>query len=47
MSRDVGSGDGNGAHNGGVWKVAESVKALGSKKSRIGTFDADLTQIGD
>ncbi|PJC86804.1 hypothetical protein CSW98_07360 [Vibrio sp. HA2012] len=47
MSRDVGSGDGNGAHNGGVWKLAKSPKELGSKQTRLGTFDADLKQIGD
>ncbi|WP_332420743.1 toxin C-terminal domain-containing protein, partial [Vibrio metschnikovii] len=47
ISRDVGSGDGNGAHNGGVWKMAKSVKDLGSKNSRIGTFDANLNKIGD
>ncbi|WP_298772966.1 toxin C-terminal domain-containing protein [uncultured Shewanella sp.] len=47
ISRDVGSGDGNGAHNGGVWKMAKSVEKLGSKKGRLGTFDANLNQIGD
>ncbi|PMO97116.1 hypothetical protein BCS89_10780 [Vibrio splendidus] len=47
MSRDVGSGDGNGAHNGGVWKMAKSVKDLGSKKTRLGTYDANLNKIGD
>ncbi|MBN3574308.1 hypothetical protein JYA57_14665 [Vibrio neptunius] len=47
ISRDVGSGDGNGAHNGGVWKMAKSVKELGSKKTRLGTYDADLNKIGD
>ncbi|QPB85691.1 hypothetical protein CWC22_022040 [Pseudoalteromonas rubra] len=47
ISRDVGSGDGNGAHNGGVWKMAKSVKELGSRKTRMGTYDADLKWIGD
>ncbi|WP_156956588.1 toxin C-terminal domain-containing protein [Stenoxybacter acetivorans] len=36
------------AHNGGVWKMAYSVKDLGSKSTRRGTFNADLSkQIGD
>ncbi len=37
ITRDV---DG---HNGGAWKMADSVKNLGSKKSRMGTFTRDLT----
>jgi hypothetical protein len=42
ISRDV---DG---HNGGAWKEADSVKNLGTKESRNGTFNADLsTRIGD
>ncbi len=41
ITRDV---DG---HNGGAWKVADSVKNLGSKKTRQGTFDANLGRIGD
>jgi RHS repeat-associated protein len=41
ITRDV---DG---HNGGAWKAASSVKALGSKKTRSGTYDADLNRIGD
>nr|WP_306139198.1 DUF1566 domain-containing protein [Rheinheimera baltica] len=46
ISRDVGSGDGNGSHNGGVWKKAKSVKELGSNNTRGGTFDAALNKIG-
>ncbi|WP_411705615.1 toxin C-terminal domain-containing protein [Edaphovirga cremea] len=34
-------------HNGGFWKVADSVKNFGSKKTRTGTFDIDLNRIGD
>ncbi|MEP3244601.1 MAG: polymorphic toxin-type HINT domain-containing protein [Sneathiella sp.] len=41
ITRDV---DG---HNGGAWKMGSSVKNLGSKKTRSGTFDVDLNRIGD
>jgi filamentous hemagglutinin len=42
ISRDV---DG---HNGGAWKRATSVARLGSKTTRDGTYNADLTvRIGD
>jgi len=34
-------------HNGGAWKMADSVRALGSKKTRSGTYDANLNRIGD
>ncbi|WP_315077930.1 toxin C-terminal domain-containing protein [uncultured Clostridium sp.] len=34
-------------HNGGVWKMADSVKELASKKTRLGTYDAKLNRIGD
>ncbi|MBS9426327.1 toxin C-terminal domain-containing protein [Photorhabdus caribbeanensis] len=34
-------------HNGGVWKAADSVKNLGSRRTRSGTYDADLNRIGD
>lgn len=34
-------------HNGGAWKMAESVEALGSRKTRSGTYDANLNRIGD
>ena len=47
MSRDVGSGDGNGAHNGGVWKLAKTAEGLGKKETRMGTYDADLVWIAD
>ncbi|MFM0268893.1 toxin C-terminal domain-containing protein [Paraburkholderia sediminicola] len=40
MTRDI---DG---HNGGAWKMADSVKNLMSKDTRQGTFSADLTRIG-
>lgn len=40
ISRDV---DG---HNGGAWKAAKSVKALGSRDTRLGTFDSSLKRIG-
>lgn len=35
------------SHNGGSWKMADSVKNLGSKQRRMGTYDADLNKIGD
>ncbi len=35
------------SHNGGVWKMADSVKNLGSRKSRMGTYDSNLNRIGD
>ncbi len=35
------------SHNGGVWKMAGSIKGLRSKKTRIGTYDAELNRIGD
>ncbi|WP_053072150.1 SAR2788 family putative toxin [Rossellomorea marisflavi] len=34
-------------HNGGTWKGAPTVKALGSKKTRSGTYDTMLKRIGD
>lgn len=38
----------NTGHNGGAWKMADSVKALGSKDTRVGTYSADLKKrIGD
>ncbi|MDP5142142.1 toxin C-terminal domain-containing protein [Rheinheimera baltica] len=46
ITRDVGSGDGKGSHNGGVWKIADSVKDLGSKNTRTGTVDAALNPVG-
>ncbi len=41
ITRDV---DG---HNGGAWKMADSVKDLSSKATRAGTFDSQLNRIGD
>ena len=34
-------------HNGGVWKAADSVKNLGSRRTRSGTYDVNLNRIGD
>ncbi|MDO9865814.1 polymorphic toxin-type HINT domain-containing protein, partial [Glaesserella parasuis] len=45
---DVGNGrNKGGAHNGGVWKMADSIKNLGKKETRMGTYDANLNRIGD
>jgi hypothetical protein len=41
ITRDV---DG---HNGGAWKMADSIKNLGSKETRMGTYSIDLIRIGD
>ena len=42
ITRDV---DG---HNGAAWKMASSVKNLGSKETCVGTYSADLkVRIGD
>jgi hypothetical protein len=46
ISPDVGSGDGGGAHIGGVWKGAASAAGLRSKTTRMGTYDANLNKIG-
>ena len=35
------------SHNGGIWKGADSAKALDSKQIRSGTYDAALKRIGD
>ncbi|WCK25823.1 MULTISPECIES: toxin C-terminal domain-containing protein [Agrobacterium] len=34
-------------HNGGAWKMATSVKDLGGKGTRLGTYDSNLNRIGD
>lgn len=34
-------------HSGGTWKMADSVKNLDSKTTRMGTYDAELNRIGD
>jgi len=34
-------------HNGGMWKKAKSLKDLGSKRTRSGTYDENLNRIGD
>ena len=47
ITPDIGSGDGKGAHNGGAWKMATSIKNLHSKATRLGTYDIDLKRIGD
>jgi Novel toxin 21 len=36
------------SHNGGAWKAANSVANLGSKTTRLGTYNEDLTvRVGD
>lgn len=35
------------SHNGGIWKMADSVKNLGSRKTRLGTYNENLERIGD
>ncbi len=35
------------SHNGGVWKMADSIAELGRKNTRSGTYDKDLNRIGD
>lgn len=47
ISQDIGSGDGSGPHNGGVWKQAKTPEALNSKSTRMGTYDAKLRRIGE
>ncbi|TKI22122.1 hypothetical protein FCO27_16950 [Bacillus pumilus] len=37
----------NDGHTGGTWKGASTVKNLASKKTRSGTYDAELRRIGD
>jgi len=34
-------------HIGGIWKAAKSIKALGRKDTRLGTFNSNLQKIGD
>ncbi len=41
ITRDVDS------HNGGYWKMANSLKNLGSRTTRMGTYDVDFIRIGD
>ena len=41
ITRDIDS------HSGGVWKGASSVKNLGAKKTRSGTYDINMKRIGD
>ena len=47
ISQDIGSGDGSGPHNGGVWKQAKTPEGINSKKTRMGTYDKNLNRIGD
>ena len=47
ISQDIGSADGSGPHNGGVWKMAKSPEELNSKNTRMGTYDKNLNRIGD
>ena len=35
------------SHNGGYWKMADSIKNLARKVTRMGTYDIDLNRIGD
>ncbi|NET61272.1 MAG: hypothetical protein F6K47_35640, partial [Symploca sp. SIO2E6] len=35
------------SHIGGVWKKADSVRNLGSRQTRMGTYDEHLNRIGD
>ena len=35
------------SHNGGFWKMADSVKNLSSKNKRMGTYDRFLSRVGD
>lgn len=36
------------SHNGGAWKAAKTISALGSKKTRLATYNEDLTvRVGD
>ncbi|UQB17391.1 toxin C-terminal domain-containing protein [Clavibacter nebraskensis] len=32
---------------GGYWKMADSVKGLGSKSTRMGTYNRRLKRVGD
>ena len=47
ISQDVGSQNGMGSHNGGVWKMAKTPEGLSSKEKRMGTYDADLNRVCD
>ena len=47
ISPDIGSGRDSGSHNGGVWKMAKSIKDLERKETRMGTYDENLNRIGD
>ncbi|KJS49568.1 MAG: hypothetical protein VR66_07795 [Peptococcaceae bacterium BRH_c23] len=47
ITPDVGSSNGLGSHNGGVWKMADSVDNLGRRDTRMGTYDGSLNRIGD
>lgn len=33
------------SHSGGTWKMADSIRNLGSKSTRMGTYDANLNWI--
>jgi len=47
ISQDIGSGDGSGPHNGGIWKMSKTLEGINRKETRLGTFDANLYRIGD
>jgi hypothetical protein len=42
----LGIGSGDGSHNGGTWKVANSVDDSGRKSTMLSTTDALLNKIG-
>ncbi|KNF08533.1 hypothetical protein CLPU_6c00190 [Gottschalkia purinilytica] len=47
ITRDIGSGNGR-SHKGGAWKMAIKPEYLLSKKTRLGTYNEDLSiRIGD
>lgn len=47
ISADAEGIPGAGGHNGGVWKMADSIANLAKRETRLGTFDANLNRIGD
>jgi len=47
ITRDQGSRNTQGVHNGGYWKMATSPERLGSKSTRMGTYNRRLKRIGD
>jgi hypothetical protein len=37
----------NTGHNGGLWKMAKTIKGLGKKETRMDIYDRNLKSIGD